>query len=73
MFGALFYRVAVVMMSLLATAEQTGYFGLSAGIVDVFVPVATLIADQPSRSSLALRIPIASVLASRFDSSSTCQ
>jgi O-antigen/teichoic acid export membrane protein len=44
--GALFYRVAIIMMSLLATSEQTGYFGLSLGVVDVFVPVATLIAGS---------------------------
>ena len=41
--GALFYRVAIIMMSLLATSEQTGYFGLSLGVVDVLVPVAALI------------------------------
>jgi O-antigen/teichoic acid export membrane protein len=41
--GGLFYRVAIIMMSLLATSEQTGYFGLSLGVVDVFIPVATLI------------------------------
>ena len=46
MLGALFYRVAVIMMSLLATSEQTGYFGLSTGVVDVFVPVATLISGS---------------------------
>jgi O-antigen/teichoic acid export membrane protein len=41
--GALFYRVAIVMMSLLATAEQTGYFGLSLQVVDVFIPVTAII------------------------------
>lgn len=41
--GGLFYRVAIVMMSLLATAEQTGYFGLSLQVVDVFIPVTALI------------------------------
>ena len=46
MLGALFYRVAIIMMSLLATSEQTGYFGLSLNVVDVLVPVATLIAGS---------------------------
>ena len=41
--GALFYRVAIVVMAILATAEQTGYFGLSLQVVDVFVAVAALI------------------------------
>jgi O-antigen/teichoic acid export membrane protein len=44
--GAMFYRVAIIMMSLLATSQQTGYFGLSVGVVDVFVPVATLVAGS---------------------------
>ena len=44
--GGLFYRVAIIMMSLLATSQQTGYFGLSLGVVDVFIPVATLIAGS---------------------------
>jgi O-antigen/teichoic acid export membrane protein len=46
MLGALFYRVAIIMMSLLATSEQTGYFGLSLNVVDVLVPVATLVAGS---------------------------
>jgi O-antigen/teichoic acid export membrane protein len=41
--GGLFYRVAIVMMSLLATAEQTGYFSLSLQVVDVFIPVTAII------------------------------
>ena len=41
--GALYYRVAIVMMSLLATAQQTGYFGLSLQVVDVFIPITALI------------------------------
>jgi O-antigen/teichoic acid export membrane protein len=41
--GALFYRVAIVMMSLLATAQETGYFALSLQVADVFVPLATLV------------------------------
>ena len=46
MVGALFYRVAIIMMSLLATSQQTGYFGLSLQVVDVFIPVATLVAGS---------------------------
>jgi O-antigen/teichoic acid export membrane protein len=46
MLGALFYRVAIIMMSLLATSQQTGYFGLSVQVVDVFIPVATLVAGS---------------------------
>jgi O-antigen/teichoic acid export membrane protein len=41
--AALFYRVAIVMMSLLATAQETGYFGLSLQVVDVFVMVPAII------------------------------
>jgi O-antigen/teichoic acid export membrane protein len=41
--GALFYRVAIVMMSLLATAQQTGYFGVSLQVVDVFIAVPAII------------------------------
>jgi O-antigen/teichoic acid export membrane protein len=40
---SLFYRVAIVMMSLLSTAEQTGYFGLSSRVAEVFMPVPWLI------------------------------
>jgi O-antigen/teichoic acid export membrane protein len=46
MLGGLFYRVAIIMMSLLAASEETGYFGLSLGVVDVLVPVAALIAGS---------------------------
>jgi len=46
MLGALFYRVAIIMMSLLGTSKETGYYGLSLGVVDVFIPVATLIAGS---------------------------
>jgi O-antigen/teichoic acid export membrane protein len=42
-FGALFYRVAIVMMSLLATAQETGYFGVSLQVVDVFIAVPAII------------------------------
>jgi O-antigen/teichoic acid export membrane protein len=41
--GALFYRIAIVMTSLLATAQQTGYFGVSLQIVEVFITVAVII------------------------------
>jgi O-antigen/teichoic acid export membrane protein len=41
--GALFYRIAIVMTSLLATAQQTGYFGVSLQVVEVFITVAVLI------------------------------
>ena len=46
MLGGLFYRVAIVMMSLLATSQETGYFGFSLQVVDVFIPVATLVAGS---------------------------
>ena len=42
-FSALFYRVAIVMMSLLASAQETGYFGVSLQVVDVFIAVPALI------------------------------
>jgi O-antigen/teichoic acid export membrane protein len=41
--GAVFYRVAIVMMSLIASAEETGYFGVSLRIVEVFIAVPTII------------------------------
>ena len=41
--SALFYRVAIVMMSLLATAQETGYFGISLQVVDVFIAVPAII------------------------------
>lgn len=44
--GAFFYRVGMIMMSLLGTATQTGYFGLSVAVIDVFVPVAALVAGS---------------------------
>ena len=44
--NALFYRVAIVMMSLFASAQETGYFGVSLQVVDVFIAVAALIAGS---------------------------
>jgi len=41
--GALFYRIAIVMTSLIATAQQTGYFGVSLQVVEVFITVAVII------------------------------
>lgn len=41
--ASLFYRVAIVMMSLMATAEQTGYFGIAFRVVEVLIGVPVLI------------------------------
>jgi O-antigen/teichoic acid export membrane protein len=41
---SLFYRVAVIVMSLVATPTQTGYFGASFRIVEVIIAVPSLIA-----------------------------
>ena len=41
---SLFYRVAVIVMSLVATPKQTGYFGASFRIVEVLIAVPSLIA-----------------------------
>ena len=41
--ASLFYRVAIVMMSLIAAAVQTGYFSVSFRVVEVFVAVPSLI------------------------------
>ncbi len=41
---SLFYRVAVIVMSLVATATQTGYFSASFRIVEVIIAVPSLIA-----------------------------
>jgi O-antigen/teichoic acid export membrane protein len=41
--ASLFYRVAIVMMSIIATAAQTGYFSASFRVVEVFVAVPSLI------------------------------
>jgi O-antigen/teichoic acid export membrane protein len=41
--ASLFYRVAIVMMSVIATAVQTGYFSASFRVVEAFVAVPSLI------------------------------
>ena len=41
--ASLFYRVAIVMMSVIATAVQTGYFSVSFRVVEAFVAVPSLI------------------------------
>lgn len=43
MLSSLFYRVAIVTMSLIATAQETGYFGLSSRVAEVFIAVPWLI------------------------------
>jgi O-antigen/teichoic acid export membrane protein len=41
--ASLFYRVAIVMMSLIASATQTGYFSASFRVVEAFVAVPSLL------------------------------
>lgn len=41
--ASLFYRVAIVMMSLIASAAQTGYFSASFRVVEAFVAVPSLL------------------------------
>jgi O-antigen/teichoic acid export membrane protein len=41
--GSFFYRVAIIMMSLLATAEETGYFSASFRIVEAIIMVPGLL------------------------------
>lgn len=41
--ASLFYRVAIVMMSVIATAVQTGYFSVSFRVVEAFVAVPSLL------------------------------
>jgi O-antigen/teichoic acid export membrane protein len=41
--ASLFYRVAILMMSLIATAAQTGYFAASFRVVEAFVAVPFLL------------------------------
>jgi O-antigen/teichoic acid export membrane protein len=41
--ASLFYRVAIVMMSVIASAEQTGYFSASFRVVEAFVAVPALL------------------------------
>jgi O-antigen/teichoic acid export membrane protein len=42
-FGAFFYRIAIIMMSLIATAEETGYFSASFRIVEAIIVVPGLV------------------------------
>jgi O-antigen/teichoic acid export membrane protein len=41
--GALFYRVAILMTSVLSTEEETGYFSASFRVIEVIVSVAALV------------------------------
>jgi O-antigen/teichoic acid export membrane protein len=41
--GAFYYRIAIIMMSLIATAEETGYFSASFRIVEAIIVVPGLI------------------------------
>jgi O-antigen/teichoic acid export membrane protein len=41
--GAFFYRIAIIVMSLLATAEETGYFSASFRIVEAIIVVPGLV------------------------------
>jgi O-antigen/teichoic acid export membrane protein len=41
--GSFFYRVAIIMMSLLATAQQTGYFSASFRVVEAIIMVPGLL------------------------------
>jgi O-antigen/teichoic acid export membrane protein len=41
--ASLFYRVAILMMSVIATATQTGYFAASFRVVEAFVAVPSLL------------------------------
>jgi len=43
MLGAIFYRVAIVMTSLISSADETGYFGVSMRIVEFVIGVPTII------------------------------
>jgi O-antigen/teichoic acid export membrane protein len=41
--AALFYRLAVILMTVVSTPEQTGYFSASLRVIEVIVPIASLI------------------------------
>lgn len=41
--GALFYRIAIVMMSVLSTEQETGYFSASFRVIEVIVSIPSLI------------------------------
>ncbi len=42
---ALFYRIAVIVLSLTSTEQETGYFALSLRLVEVIVPIPVLLAS----------------------------
>ncbi len=71
--GALFYRVAIVMMSLLATTEETGYFSVSLQVVTVFIAVPAIIGGSAlpvlARSADTDRQRLASAFRQLFDAS----
>ena len=60
--ASLFYRVAIVVMSLLASPEETGYFGLSQRVSDVFIAIPWLVVG----SALALLARAAETDRDRF-------
>jgi O-antigen/teichoic acid export membrane protein len=68
---SLFYRVAVIVMSLVATAKQTGYFGASFRIVEVIIAVPSLIAGAAfpimARAAETDRIRLAYALQRLFE------
>ncbi len=41
--GAFYFRVAIIVVSLIATAKQTGYFGTSFRVIDVLIVVPQLL------------------------------
>jgi O-antigen/teichoic acid export membrane protein len=41
--AALFYRLAIILTSVLSTPEQTGYFGASLRVIEVIIPIPSLI------------------------------
>ena len=71
--GSLFYRVAIVTMSLLATAEETGYFGLSYRVSEVFIAVPWLVVGSAfsvlSRAAETDRDRFAAAYRQLFDAS----
>ena len=73
MLTSLFYRVAVIVMSLVATPTQTGYFGASFRIVEVIVAVPSLIAGAAfpimARAAKTDRVRLAYALQRLFEAS----
>jgi O-antigen/teichoic acid export membrane protein len=41
--AALFYRIAIVMMSVVSTDEETGYFSVSLRVIEAVIPIPSLI------------------------------